>query len=107
MAGAIQILDEGQGFAVASYTSTSVPLALNLGFTPMVARGINITDGDAEWQWFYGMDAGMCVSMTTAMASVTANGVTIMTQSSGSGIGLWLGTNCQEIGKTFLAVFER
>lgn len=107
MAGSLQIRAEGQSFVVASVNGSSSAISCDLGFVPLKARGINITDGDAEWYWMRGMDAGMCVSMTSAIASVTSNGVTVMDGSAGTGIGLTLGTSCCEAGKTFLVLFER
>ena len=109
MAGAIQIRSEGQSYVVASYNGTAATLNLDLGFVPIYARGVNITDGDAGWTWIRGMDSAMCISEGTALASVTSVGVTILDGSAGNGIGLTLGSNTiiNESGKTFLVSFMR
>lgn len=109
MAGTLQIRAEGQGFVVAAYTGTQATLNLDLGFIPIAARGINVTDGDAGWTWFRGMDTAMCISEGSALASVTSAGVTTLDGSAGNGIGLTLGSNAivNETDKVYLVTFMR
>ena len=107
MAGSIQIRGEGQSFVVASFNGSSSAVSLDLGFIPLSARIMQITDGDTAIYWMYGMDSGMCMSHTSTIASVTSNGITTMDGSAGNGIGLTIGTSAMDSGKTHLAVFER
>ena len=109
MAGTIQIRAEGQAFLTASYVGTQATLNLDLGFVPVAARAVNVTDGDAGWTWFRGMDSAMCISEGSALASVTSAGVTILDGSAGNGIGLTLGSNSiiNETDKTYIVTFMR
>lgn len=109
MAGTLQIRGIGQSHLSATYAGTAATLNLDLGFIPISARALNVTDGDAGWTWFRGMDSAMCITEVSTLASVTSAGVTILDGSAGNGIGLTLGgnTTVNESGKTYVVVFER
>ena len=103
MAGAI--VARGLGFVVASVTTTGADVALNLGFIPCKAEGINLSALSDSWTWNSGMSSAFALSSATVFGVIAtsggsagsiaagAGGITALDGSAGTAIGLNIGTN--------------
>ena len=102
------ILSRFLGGVVASYTGVGgTAVALNLGFVPSYAQGIDQADGLTTWYWCNGFGGvtggstatGMVISSpsagsnTVATIAAGAGGIIALDGSAGTGIGLTIGTN--------------
>lgn len=97
---------------VGSYTGTGAAINIELGFVPDYVRVWNATDGDASWEWFYGMGAGDVLATanhdTAQQSLVTSNGVDAYQPTDFSHkAGFTVGTALSESGKTFRYVAIR
>ena len=103
MAGAI--VSRGIGFVVASVTTTGSDVALNLGFIPCKAEGLNNNAQGDSWSWNSAMSSALALSSatvfgfiatsggTTGAIAAGAGGITALDGSAGTAIGLNIGTN--------------
>lgn len=61
---------------VGTVTGTGAAINIQLGWVPDYVKVINYTDGDTIHEWFNGMTAGHAIKTDTAVAKITANGIT-------------------------------
>lgn len=92
-----------------TYTGNAAAQNIVLGFVPDYIRIINVTDGDASWEWFSGMAAASAfqtLNHDSAQQSViSSNGITAYTGDSGA--GFTIGTALSESAKVFRWVAMR
>ena len=94
---------------IASYTGTGANVNLDLGFIPAHAQALDVTSGANQWWWnsgfssttaaasqtIWGVIATSDNSSAAVLATITngAGGILPLDGSTGSGIGLVIGTN--------------
>lgn len=97
---------------IASYTGTGANINLDLGFIPAYANGLDVTSGMNQWWWNSGLSSanGVLGSTTTygitasqtgaavggfnyATIALGAGGFLSLDGSTGSGIGMVIGTD--------------
>lgn len=82
-----------------TFTGTGAAINISLGFIPDYVCVANITDGDATWQWWSGMDAGTAIKTTTAVATLASNGISTYAGTPTAGEGFTVGTDVSESTK--------
>jgi hypothetical protein len=93
------------GVVFFKYTCDASPLAtpINIGFVPSVVVVWNVTDKDVVTLWSASMADATAITITTASAAVSTNGVTPNAQTGGTNMGFTVGTDAsvQEASKVF------
>lgn len=92
-------MSQQPAIAVGTYTGNGAAISISIGFVPDYVRVINITDGDATWDWFAGMAAGTAIKTDTAVANLASNGVTAYAGSTTASPGFTIGTDLSESAK--------
>ncbi len=87
---------------VGTYTGTGAAINIQLGFVPQDIYVVNETDGDEYWQWMDGMTDGHAIHTSTAVAKITANGISEYAGTAGGdSAGFTIGTALSESAKVF------
>lgn len=89
-----------------TYTGDAAAQNISCGWQPDYVRVVNVTDGDASWEWYAGMTAGhaMTANATGDQSRITANGITLYAGDADNPEGFTIGTSLSETGKTFAYV---
>ena len=99
------------GVVFFKYTCDASPLAtpINVGFVPSTVIVWNVTDKDTVTLWSSSMADATGITITTAAAAVSANGVTPNAQTGGTNLGFTVGTDVsvQEASKVWEGVAIR
>lgn len=96
-----------QNVKVGTVTGTGSAINISLGWIPDYVKVINYTDGDTVHEWFNGFTAGHAVKTTTAVASLTSNGITAYAGTTSAAAGFTIGTDVSESAKVLYYVAMR
>ena len=81
--------------ASGQYTGTGSAVNIVLGFKPRRVEIFNVTDGDAYFLQFEGMDDGDSISIVGAVSQIADNGIKLVNN------GFVAGSDCSENAKVF------
>lgn len=86
---------------VGTVEGTGSAINIQLGWIPDYVKVINTEDRDVVHEWFNGMTDGHAIKTTTAVASLTSNGISAYQGVRGSAAkGFTIGTDVSEADKT-------